>query len=497
MSTARRSWKPSDDHGTWGRRASALASTAGLGTVMAFVAFGSMRAGFGTREAGAEFGGSWQQAQATAPSVDDGVIDVPAERPSLQAALDACRDGMTVRLARGVHAGGARMVARGVSIVGAGSGETSIRGGGNGPVLTVLGDRNATVSLRGLSITGGTGRMGAGLRAEGVRLQAEDVRVAGNEGGGAWLTATEARFSACAFEDNRTAGSGGAVFGDASEMSFTSCRFEGNEAASLGGAVHGSGGSASFLACTFEGNATRSGAWGGAVFGRDASVRMDGTDFARNRAIEAGGAACVLGGTAEVSGCTFEANTSETGRGLFARGAGLRVVGSRLCGSAETAVGGEWSGEGNTFDAACFGDCDQDGTPDAEAIARGWVTDRDGNGVPDACDPDCNMNGIADGYEIAMGFSQDLNANGTPDFCEIRSGLVRDDNHDWVPDEVQVAAAAAGPASGVEAAPSESQSFGTESWAMTPAPAVEPPASFDPARWGPGIKAPPMAAGRR
>ena len=66
MSTARRSWKPSDDHGTWGRRLSALASTAGLGTVMAFVAFGSMRAGFGTREAGAEFGGSWQQAQADA-----------------------------------------------------------------------------------------------------------------------------------------------------------------------------------------------------------------------------------------------------------------------------------------------------------------------------------------------------------------------------------------------------------------------------------------------
>ncbi|MFM9169178.1 MAG: hypothetical protein ACKOTD_03395, partial [Phycisphaerales bacterium] len=167
MSTARRSWKPSDDHGSWGRRVSALASTAGLGTVMAFVAFGSMRAGFGTREAGAEFGGSWQHAQTTAPSVDDGVIDVPAEQPSLQAALDACRDGMTVRLARGVHAGGARVVARGVAIVGAGSGETSIRGGGNGPVLTVLGDRTATVSLRGLSITGGTGRMGAGLRAEG------------------------------------------------------------------------------------------------------------------------------------------------------------------------------------------------------------------------------------------------------------------------------------------------------------------------------------------
>jgi hypothetical protein len=514
MSTHRRSWQPSNDHGTWGRRLSALASTAGIGTAMAFVAFGSMRAGIGTREAGAGFGGSaWQAAAAGAPSAHDGVIDVPAEQPTLQAALDACRDGMTVRLGAGTHDGGARVTARDVTIVGAGSGETSIRGGGNGPVLTVIGDRDASVWLRGLSITGGTGRMGVGLRVEGVRLQAQDIRVAGNEGGGAWLVAADARFVGCRFEGNRTAGSGGAVLGDASDMSFVSCRFDRNEAASLGGAVHGTGGSASFLACSFDGNATRSGAWGGAVFGRDASVRLDGTDFARNRAIEAGGAVCVLGGSAEVSGCTFEANTSETGRGLFARGAGLRIVGSRLCGSADTAVGGEWWGEGNTFDASCFGDCDQDGVPDSEAIARGWAIDRDGNGVPDACDPDCNMNGIADGYEIAMGFAQDLNGNGAIDFCEIRAGLVRDDDHDWVPDDVQRVARAAGPArfvpagpaaGGAEAAASSSAdeasdefAFGTEAWAMPAAAAIEPPASVDPSRWGPGIAAPPSARGGR
>jgi hypothetical protein len=509
MSTARRHDPRSTDHGTWGRRLSALASTAGFGTVMAFVAVASMRAGIGTREADAGFGDrAWQAATGVSPSVDDGAIDVPLDQPTLQAAFDACRDGTTIRLSRGVHMGGARVVARGVTITGAGSGETIIRGGGNGPVLTVLGDRNATVSLRGLSITGGTGRMGAGLRAEGVRLQADDVRVVGNEGGGAWLTATEARFAGCTFERNHTAGSGGAVLGDASELSFVSCRFEGNEAASLGGAVHGTGGSASFLACTFEGNATRSGAWGGAFFGRDASVRLDGTDFARNRAIEAGGAVCVLGGTAEVSGCTFEANTSETGRGLFARGAGLRIVGSRLCGSSETAVGGEWWGEGNTFDPACFGDCDQDGTPDAEAIARGWTMDRDGNGVPDACDPDCNMNGLVDGYEISMGFAQDLNGNGAIDFCEIRSGLARDDDHDWIPDDVQRVARAGGPANdaptAAAAAPTDAAAgasteftFGTEAWAMPAAPAVEPPASFDPSRWGPGIGAPPVARGGR
>jgi hypothetical protein len=514
MSTFRHRAQPCNDHGTWGRRLLALASTAGFGTVMAFVAVASMRAGVGTREAGAEFGGNaWHAGNGSAPSVDDGVIDVPFEQPTLQAALDACRDGMTVRLGAGTHAGGARVTARGVTIVGAGSGETSIRGGGNGPVLAMIGSRDARVSLRGLSITGGTGRMGVGLRAEGVRLHAQDVRIAGNEGGGAWLVDAEACFTGCRFERNRTAGSGGAVLGDASELSFVSCRFEGNEAASLGGAVHGTGGSASFLACTFDGNATRSGAWGGAVFGRDASVRLDGTDFARNRAIEAGGAVCVLGGSAEVSGCTFEANTSETGRGLFARGAGLRIVGSRLCGSADTAVGGEWWGEGNTFDASCFGDCDQDGVPDAEAIARGWAIDRDGNGVPDSCDPDCNMNGIADGYEIAMGFAQDLNGNGAIDFCEIRSGLARDDDHDWIPDDVQrvaragvpagvapagtTAVAAAAAAAAAEDGSSEEFAFGTEAWAMPAAPAIEPPASFDPSRWGPGIAAPPSARGGR
>lgn len=502
MPTSRTNCRPATDHGTTRRRVSALASTAGIGTVMACVAVASMRAGLGTREAGAEFGRSWAQGIAAMPAADDGVIDVPAERPSLQSAIDACGDGMTVRLAPGVHAGGARLAARGVSIVGSGSGETIIRGGGNGPVLTVLGDRNATVSLSGLSIAGGTGRMGAGLRAEGVRLRADDVRLAGNEGGGAWLSSTEASFTGCRFEGNRTAGSGGAVFGDASQLTFVSCRFEGNEAASLGGAVHGSGGSAAFLACTFEGNATRSGAWGGAVFGRDASMRLDGTDFSRNRAVEAGGAVCVLGGSAEVSGCTFEANTSETGRGLFALGAGLRIVGSRLCGSQETAVGGDWSGEGNTFDPACFGDCDQDGTPDAEAIANGWTIDRDGNGVPDTCDPDCNMNGLADGYEIAMGFVQDFNGNGLVDVCEISAGLARDDNNDWVPDDVQlVAEAPAGNAdmpSGAMASVPAGVPGGTgmDAWAMPAIQPFEAHPSFDPSRWGPGMGGPPASAGR-
>jgi hypothetical protein len=75
--------------------------------------------------------------------------------PTLQAALDAARDGDTVRLGAGTFAGGAA-ITKSISLVGAGPGATIISGGG--PVLTIgVQDAAAepTVSISGLTITGG------------------------------------------------------------------------------------------------------------------------------------------------------------------------------------------------------------------------------------------------------------------------------------------------------------------------------------------------------
>ncbi len=56
-------------------------------------------------------------------------------------------------------------------------------------------------------------------------------------------------------------------------------------------------------------------------------------------------------------------------------------------------------------DTLCGGDCDEDGTDDACAIAFGMV-------------PDCQPNGIPDGCDLAAGTSEDLDQTGIPDECE-------------------------------------------------------------------------------
>jgi hypothetical protein len=75
--------------------------------------------------------------------------------PTLQAALDAAQAGDAVRLAHGTFTGGAT-VTKSVDLVGAGRDSTTLRGGG--PVLTI-GTFGAatepTVSIRGMTITGG------------------------------------------------------------------------------------------------------------------------------------------------------------------------------------------------------------------------------------------------------------------------------------------------------------------------------------------------------
>jgi hypothetical protein len=64
-------------------------------------------------------------------------------------------------------------------------------------------------------------------------------------------------------------------------------------------------------------------------------------------------------------------------------------------------------------------DCDQDGVPDAESIARGWSSDANGNGLPDGCETDCNANRIPDWVEIARGYGRDEDHDGQLDACQM------------------------------------------------------------------------------
>jgi hypothetical protein len=86
----------------------------------------------------------------------------------------------------------------------------------------------------------------------------------------------------------------------------------------------------------------------------------------------------------------------------------LRIQGTRFCAGAG-AIGSPYTDlGGNGFSCATPTDCDSDGLPDAFAIVLGRVADVDGNGIPDICegptchDIDLNLNGIVDGGDLGV-----------------------------------------------------------------------------------------------
>ncbi len=86
----------------------------------------------------------------------------------------------------------------------------------------------------------------------------------------------------------------------------------------------------------------------------------------------------------------------------------------------------------------CETDCNENGVPDDCDVAGGTSTDCNGNGRPDECEPDCNANGIQDDCDIADCDGElacaDCNANGVPDGCDIANPSW-DCNENDIPDD--------------------------------------------------------------
>jgi hypothetical protein len=409
--------------------------TVGGGIAFAAVAFVSLRGGFFTRGVRADFE---LPATVATSALADGIIEIPGEAPSLQAAIDAATPGTVIRLGEGSFVGPAVLEGKSVRIEGAGIDRTTFRGFGKGPALVVRGSETADAVVTGLTITGAGGETGFGLLADGTGATFGEVAFRLNAGGGACVRGGSPAFNDCRFEDNRGAQSGGGLRNEGGSPVLVGCTFTRNIAGTFGGAVFSEGGSISLIDCDLSDTGTRSGAWGGAVFGQGARIEAHRTQFTRNRAIEGGGAMYLMGGQADVSGCTFTGNLAESGRGILSRGAGVRLRGSVLTSDASMAVAGDVATDGdNVFNAGRDTDCNDNGIADTEELAAGWAKDIDGNGRPDTCDRDCNSNGIPDAYEIVQGWSADEDKDGMIDICAIRLGLVSDVNHDWIPDNAQ------------------------------------------------------------
>ena len=177
----------------------------------------------------------------------------------------------------------------GLTIRGAGPGETIIDGGGAGSCLSV--DKYVSCYMSGITFTGGTETHGGAIHGEGGLL----------------------RITNCVFSANSASSRGGAIqAGKCSYLAMWDCLFSSNRADSAGGAIAASKEAIVELdRCIFVDNS--SGASGGALRLVDtASAILTGCDFRDNRAGGGGGAMILMNrSTLSARQCTFSDNTAD------------------------------------------------------------------------------------------------------------------------------------------------------------------------------------------
>jgi predicted outer membrane repeat protein len=343
-------------------------------------------------------------------------ISVPGDYGTIQAAIEGAPDGATILIAPGVYRERINLQDRTLHLWGVGgAGSTSLVGNGvSGPVACV---RGGSVQFDGITFQGGRGESGRGASVQDGAARFTSCRFTDNRGG-ASAESARVRFEDCTFEGNRAESSGGAVESERSEIHMDGCTVRENAAGTFGGGVSARRGSVEMFDTRLESNRLVSGAWGGGIYAEGAELRVRGGEIRRNASAVSGGGVYLLGGSARIDDVVFEGNLSPKGWSVSSEGADIRVSGGAGDGSDVGAFEGDVVRLGGQVTERV--DCDQDGIPDAEAIARGWSEDVNANGVPDACDIDCNANGMPDWKEIARGVGLDADRDGMLDSCQAR-----------------------------------------------------------------------------
>lgn len=292
----------------------------------------------------------------TAGSVLAADIRVPADAPSIQAAIDQAQAGDRVLVDPGTWSGPVDFLGKDIVVEAvAGPDATVIDGGGStGFVVRFASGEGPNATLRGFTVTGGFGQgdgagPGGGIRVEGAAPTLEGNIVAGNTGVfGGGLSVVD---GAPRLVDNRFVGNqalqGGGLYVQGGALDAVGNRFEDNVAAQSGGGAALVWGVAVALADSqFVGNTASS--FGGGLYAAHASLDLAGNDFIGNGRVEPGdwpGSFVVLTGggggiyTTSSSGRIDRSrlldNVAAFGSALYVAGDGdLEVLNSLFAGNA-------------------------------------------------------------------------------------------------------------------------------------------------------------------
>ena len=236
-------------------------------------------------------------------------IFVPAQQPTIQAAIDAAVDGDLVSVVPGTYFESIDFLGKAIKVFGqAGAAMTVIDGNQSGSVVSFAGGETEASVIDGFTICNGTGMsIGSGYDSRGGR------------GGGIYCHASSPIIRNCTISENSVIEFGGGIYCYSSSPTIADCTIEGNlvsgHVSKYGGGIYCDSSSPVIANCTITGNRVES--TGGMIYGGGAYFRYStpiiaNCTISKNNGERGGGINCYYS-DALIESSTISQNTGDIG----------------------------------------------------------------------------------------------------------------------------------------------------------------------------------------
>jgi hypothetical protein len=284
---------------------------------------------------------------ATAGRVQAATLNVPADFPTIQSAINAAAPNDTVLVAPGTYIESINLLGKLIALTSSGGAAvTTIQADRtNGSVISCISGEPIDSLISGFTISGGTGSTiqgGGGLLIIKSAMTVYECIFEGNaavQGGGVALIEGDLFISNCTFNSNHAVDEGGGLHSSNAQLLADHCTFNFN-CAHFGGGVHAHGGTTTLSNCDFLNNQATSApcetvdglagftdAAGGAVHAETTELDIYHCDFIANNA-DFGGAVRIEASPTSIELSLFSENVGFFGGALASTGSDTEILDS-------------------------------------------------------------------------------------------------------------------------------------------------------------------------